>query len=110
MYQVHRLVCFAFCSNDNDYNVVDHIDRNPLNNHFLNLRWVTLSMNSRNMTIRNDNISGFQGVSFHTLNNSWVARWCDNDGNKCSKSFSVQKYGDDAKIRDGTVKRISMKF
>ena len=37
-HQVHRLVAFAFCSNDNDYNIVDHIDRNRSNNHVTNLR------------------------------------------------------------------------
>ena len=96
-HQVHRLVCFAFCNNDNDYNVVDHIDRNRINNHFLNLRWATESMNQRNTTIRNDNTSGIKGVYFKAVRNSWVAQWNNNDGNHYSKSFSIKKYGDQAK-------------
>ena len=96
-HQVHRLVCFAFCNNDNDYNVVDHTDRNPLNNHFLNLRWTTSSMNSRNATISRANTSGTKGVNFIPCGNSWRAGWTDNEGNKCSKSFSIKKYGDQAK-------------
>ena len=96
-HRVHRLVAFAFCNNDNDYNVVDHIDRNPSNNHFLNLRWVTLSTNSRNKTMRNDNTSGIQGVSFHPTQNSWLARWYDIERNQCCKSFSIKNHGDQAK-------------
>lgn len=96
MHQVHRLVCFAFCNNDNDYPTVDHIDRNPLNNNYLNLRWVTISTNSRNRTISDNNTSGNQGVSFDTNHNSWRARWTDNEGRK-TKSFSIKKHGEQAK-------------
>ena len=93
-HKVHRLVAFAFCNNDNDYPVVDHLDRDPLNNHFLNLRWATESMNARNKSTSSNNTSGEQGVSFNTRYNSWSARWSDNEGNKKSKSFSVRKHGD----------------
>ena len=98
-YQVHRLVAFAFCNNDNviDYNVVDHVDRNKINNHFLNLRWATQSMNSRNATISRANTSGTKGVNFMQCSNSWRAEWTDNEGNKRSKVFSIKKYGDQAK-------------
>lgn len=95
-YQIHRLVCFAFCNNDNDYNVVDHIDRNRINNNYLNLRWVTDSMNSRNRTISNINSTGIQGVSFDTNYNRWKAQWHDNEGPK-SKAFPVKKYGEQAR-------------
>jgi len=46
---VHRLVADAFvCGKSDDKNEVDHIDRNKLNNHYTNLRWVSHGENSRN--------------------------------------------------------------
>ncbi len=74
---VHRLVCFAFCENPNNYAVVDHMDRNRTNNMFNNLRWCTLSENNRNTTIRTDNTSGNKGVVKHL--NSWQAQWYNNN-------------------------------
>ncbi len=94
-HRIHRLVVFAFCDNPNNYNVVDHIDKNKLNNIFNNLRWVTSSENSRNKTTRKDNTSGNQGVTFDEYNNTWKAQWHDNNFKRKSKAFSVNKYGAD---------------
>lgn len=44
---VHRLVATAFVKKDECRNIVDHIDCNRNNNHFENLRWVTVAENSR---------------------------------------------------------------
>lgn len=45
---VHRLVAEAFIPNPNNYPIVDHIDRNKMNNCIENLRWVTIEENNNN--------------------------------------------------------------
>lgn len=47
---VHRLVAEAFLGKRPNGLVVDHIDRNKQNNHYTNLRYVTLSENSKNIS------------------------------------------------------------
>lgn len=52
--------------------VVDHIDRNPLNNRRLNLRAIAKGDNSQNVPSRS--ASGYRGVSFHRQSGRWRAR------------------------------------
>jgi len=54
--------------------LIDHINRNPLDNRRSNLRFATRSLNAFNSKIRNDNKSGYRNISFDKSRNKWVAR------------------------------------
>lgn len=54
--------------------LIDHIDRNPLNNRRNNLRFVTPSQNSINRGISVVNTSGFIGVIWRGRRSAWEAR------------------------------------
>lgn len=51
--------------------VVDHIDRNPLNNVRANLRLATPGENQRNSKKPVTNTSGYKGVSWDSRNQKW---------------------------------------
>lgn len=44
----HRLVAEAFLKNENNYKCIDHIDGNPKNNFYKNLRWCSQKQNMQN--------------------------------------------------------------
>ena len=43
---IHRLVALHYVDNPNNYEYVNHIDGNKLNNHYTNLEWCTKSYNA----------------------------------------------------------------
>jgi len=54
--------------------LVDHKDRDGLNNQRYNLRKATKSLNAYNCKMQKHNTSGFRGVIFHKPTNTWNAR------------------------------------
>ena len=61
MKKVHRLVAEAFIPNPNNYQCVDHIDTNVLNNNVKNLRWCSIKMNNNNELTRKHNSEAQKG-------------------------------------------------
>lgn len=68
--KVHRLIMlYMNGSNFNQSLAIDHIDGNPSNNKYDNLRIVTESENSKNLRRSTRNRSGVTGVCLY--NNKW---------------------------------------
>lgn len=54
---LHRAVAEAFIPNPNNYNIVNHLDGNKLNNLVSNLEWANISMNTEHAYLQNLNSS-----------------------------------------------------
>ena len=70
-YKSHRLIYLLL----NKYlpEVVDHKDRDKLNNLYENLRGCSKSENERNRGLYITNTSGYKGVWFHVQREKWCA-------------------------------------
>jgi len=68
---VHRLVALTFIPNPLKKRIVDHINRNKLNNHIENLRWATHSQNGMNRTAPKNNTTGQSGVRYIKKSDKW---------------------------------------
>lgn len=79
---MHRLIIGA-----KNEEIVDHIDRNRLNNFKNNLRITDNSGNARNASLAKNNTSGITGVTFDKRNNKWIAQITTHYQNKRLGSF-----------------------
>lgn len=69
-YYLHRLVWLYHYGYFPENNI-DHINRDRGDNRIENLREVSLSCNSRNSSIRSDNVSKIKGVYPHKYTGKW---------------------------------------
>ena len=74
--------------------MVDHINRNTLDNRRCNLLKTTHkeNMNNRRNVLKGS--SGIPCIRFVKKDNSWQAR-IKQDGKEYTQSFSIKKYGDE---------------
>ena len=75
-HNLHSLVARYFVPNPFRFIVVDHIDRNRLNNLYSNLRFCTQQQNARNISSRVGGTSCYKGVSFIKQTQKWRAALC----------------------------------
>ena len=52
---------------------IDHINGDPADNRWINLREATISQNCQNRRKPNTNTSGIRGVSWHKTQRKWCA-------------------------------------
>ncbi len=72
--QYHQIIFYsAHGYIPHDGRVVDHIDRNKLNNKVNNLRDLSLCENARNANTSKNSTSGRTGVHYVKLNKKWSA-------------------------------------
>jgi hypothetical protein len=69
-YQVHRLI-YKYMTG-NEPNIMDHINGDPSDNRWCNLRSVTPAENNLNMKLAVNNKSGTVGVYYHAKQNRWL--------------------------------------
>ena len=100
---LHRIGLHQFIlENKDSTKVIDHINRDPLDNRKNNLRITTRSVNSTNAKERTESKSKIRGVYKREARPgiakaSWVCEWSDEK--RHSKSFSIEKYGEEEAFR-----------
>ena len=72
-YKAHRLA-WLYVYGVWPKNEIDHRDGDRMNNRLANLRECTRQENTKNQGIRNDNKSGYKGVSWHVKAKKWMAQ------------------------------------
>jgi len=78
---------------------VDHINHNTLDNRKPELRLCTKSQNQHNVGKRQDNTSGFKGVTWHKRDQKWQARIMKSGKDKHLGNFDTPELAYEAYCR-----------
>ena len=73
MYKSHRII-WKWMTGEDPGSEIDHIDGDPKNNRWLNLRSVDTFTNARNIRKLDSNTSGVTGVHFCKRSKKWVSK------------------------------------
>jgi len=72
-YMAHR-IAWLFMTGKWPVCFIDHIDGNPRNNKWKNLREATFSQNQQNSNGKRNTVAGFKGVLWHVRCQKWQAK------------------------------------
>jgi hypothetical protein len=93
--KLHRLIAYYFIDKANSKNtsfVVDHIDRNKLNNHVSNLRYVSHSENNVNCNKKKNCTSNHKGIYWNKQHQKWRAQIQINGRQKHLGRFANEEF------------------
>ena len=90
---IHRVIMFDDHLNSDPNIMVDHINRNGLDNRKLNLRYCDNRQNQWNARVASNNLTGVTGVSYTKGLDRYLAQIKLPDGRNLWKSFSCKKVG-----------------
>lgn len=77
--------------------------RNPNKGYYKeNCRWATSVKQSRNKTLMSNNVTGVNGVCYNKNDHSYSGNIHDQFGDQISRSFSINKYGEEEALRMAT--------
>ena len=89
VYRAHRLAFLLMGENLPDN--IDHINGDPSDNRWCNLRPCSHQENLRNTKKRSDNTSGYKGVCWHSQMKKWRAYIVVNGGQKSLGLFDTKE-------------------
>lgn len=105
-FTIHRLVARHFCEGYAEDKVVDHIDGNRYNNHYLNLRWVNQKENVANQISRGTlNVDTAQKVAWEKNKKPVKATTVDGTWNKIY--LSIKEACEDLKVDSSKVTEVA---
>jgi hypothetical protein len=72
-YQSHH-VAWCIVTGEWPATEIDHIDKNPMNDRWSNLRLATRVQQAANRNLQSNNTSGYKGVRWSKRDKKWIAR------------------------------------